>query len=844
MQPVYVLNIIMLYAAFGCMFLFVHRQHPARFSRLLAKSWLLEAFRACIVLMELEHPTGAVSHWHSLSDCLNLLATWWLLAGCADLAGVRLPARMGQLYLGVGVPVILALRYFAPAWLESGLGVTPARAVFLSVFLELVLIFASVSLARLGVFACLLKVWRETRLPGAMLAIVFSVPYIAFALAVPAQFYFGYYPDWIYLSWAGRVLGFSLGVVMLLFDRQLAAQRERERAYRRIVETSHDLIWSVDAQGRWTSVNQAVRGIYGYEPAEMLGRPFTDFVAPEQVAADRAAFENIKAGKPVFNFETIHRRKDGRPVNLSFNAVVLSDDTGTVLGATGTAQDITERKKAEDRARHLASFPELNPNPVLEFVADGTMAYRNPAADAMAAKMGQERVEQLLPPDTPGIVNQCLATGQPRLRLVTTHGKTTLSWSFYPIVSQRVVHCYIGDITERTHLEEQLRQAQKMEAIGQLAGGVAHDFNNLLTAIIGHLGLLQADRRLPPDVAEPLAEISHAADRAAKLTTQLLAFSRLQVINIRPLDLNEVVTHLARMLRRLLGEDIAMHLDLAPERLFLNGDSSMIDQVVINLAVNARDAMPGGGTLHLSTAGEIRAAPREANPTGEARAGSFVRLTIRDTGTGIPPEILPRIFDPFFTTKEVGKGTGLGLATVFGIVQQHQGWIEVESEPGRGTTFRLYLPRMAAPAEQPVAARPAAADRGQGEVILLVEDEASVREMAARALKNKGYRVLAAASGQAALELWGAHRHETALLFTDLIMPGGLTGLQLSRRLLAEKPGLRVIFTSGYSREIAGKELVMDDSVNYLAKPYELEELFRSVRRALDGPPTRHPFVA
>ncbi len=836
MQAVIVQVIIMLHAAFGCMFLFMNRRHPARFTRLMAQSWLLEGFRACIVYAELDN-TGGFSHWHSLSDCLNVVATWWLLAGCADLAGVKLPPRLGHYCLGIGIPVILALRYVAPALLEVA-GYTPQRAEFSSILVELIFIFTAVAVARFAIFWWLLGIWRKTRLPGALLAILFGVPYIVLAVAIPFQFYFGYFPEWIYLTWAGRVLGFSLGLLMLLFDRQLAVQRERERANRRIVETSHDLIWSVDASGRWTSVNQATRSIYGYEPEDILGRPFTDFVAPERVAADRAAFEQIIAGKNLFNFETIHRRKDGTAVNLSFNAVVLSDERGRLLGVTGTAQDITERKKAEQQVRHLANFPELNPNPVLEFAADGAVAYQNPAAHAMVRRLGQHHLEQLLPPEAAAIVRNCLATGQPRLRLVTAHGRNTLSWSFYPIVTQQVVHCYIGDITERTLLEGQLRQSQKMEAVGQLAGGVAHDFNNLLTAIIGHLGLLQSGPALPAEAQDSLTEIGKAAGRATNLTNQLLAFSRLQVSSIRPLDLNEVVTNLGKMLRRLLGEDIAMHLDLAPGQLVFNGDAGMMEQVVLNLVVNARDAMPAGGSLRIATCSERRPGREAPAP---AEISSWLCLSVSDTGTGIPPEVLPKIFEPFFTTKEVGKGTGLGLATVFGIVQQHHGWIDVESKPGLGTTFRIFLPQQHGALTDPSGQEAPAPALGHGEVILLVEDEPAVREVGVKVLGRQGYKVLSAENGRMALDLWSVHRSEVALLLTDMVMPGGVSGLELARRLQAEKPSLRVIYTSGYNREIAGDEEAMRQGMNYLAKPYEIDRLFLLVREVLDAPAASAP---
>jgi CheY-like chemotaxis protein len=298
------------------------------------------------------------------------------------------------------------------------------------------------------------------------------------------------------------------------------------------------------------------------------------------------------------------------------------------------------------------------------------------------------------------------------------------------------------------------------------------------------------------------------------------------------------------MLRRILGEHVIMQLDFAPEQLTFQGDAGLMEQVLVNLAVNARDAMPEGGTLKITTRTATTPPPSTNDRPGPQAPGTYVRLSVSDTGTGIPPEIRSKIFEPFFTTKEVGKGTGLGLATVFGIVQQHRGWIELETEPGRGTTFHVFLPRLAArPAIAPEA-EPAFVPRGRNELVLLVEDEAAVREMGAHALRRQGYRVMAAANGPAALELWARHHAEVSLLLTDMIMPEGVSGQQLARRMLGEKPALKVIYTTGYNAEIAGKELKLMDGINYLAKPYELDRLFRTVRAALDGTesPSRAPF--
>jgi PAS domain S-box-containing protein len=390
------------------------------------------------------------------------------------------------------------------------------------------------------------------------------------------------------------------------------------------------------------------------------------------------------------------------------------------------------------------------------------------------------------------------------------------------------------DVTAQKKLEEQLRQSQKMEAIGQLAGGVAHDFNNILTVIHGHASLLLSAGTLTGTSVRSAQQIGQAAERAAGLTRQLLTFSRRQVIQPRALDLNEVVSNMTRMLGRLLGEDVALQLRYSTRPAWVKADASMMEQVLLNLAVNARDAMPKGGKLTVEIgAAEFR--PGQVLRHPDARAGEFVCLSATDTGSGIGTEILPRIFEPFFTTKEVGKGTGLGLATVYGIVKQHDGWIEVETEVGNGSTFRVFLPASARPAglgEEPGAESPV---RGGKETILVVEDEPPVRELVCSLLAARGYNILQAESGPKALELWKSARERIDLVLTDLVMPDRMNGRELAEKLWAEQPKLKVIFTSGYSADVVGKDFVLHDGLNYLQKPYHPTKLAKAVRECLDG---------
>jgi len=393
---------------------------------------------------------------------------------------------------------------------------------------------------------------------------------------------------------------------------------------------------------------------------------------------------------------------------------------------------------------------------------------------------------------------------------------------------------FVEDVTEPHRLQEQLRQAQKMEAVGQLAGGVAHDFNNILGVILMQAELAEMVGGTPEKVREGLVEIRAAAERAANLTRQLLLFSRQQVMQQQQVDLNEVVTDLASMLRRVIREDVTLELHLHSGSLLTYADAGMLGQLLMNLAVNARDAMPAGGRLVIETAEKMVDADETAlNP--DALPGRYVWLSVSDTGGGIPPEILPRIFEPFFTTKEVGKGTGLGLATVFGVVKQHRGWLKVYSEVGKGTNFQIFLPAMEAPGKALAQAAVKARPRGGSETILVAEDNALLRMVTRAALGQAGYEVLEAADGVEAERIWSEHQGRIALLWTDLVMPGGLNGRELAARLQKQKPGLKVIFTSGYSAEIAGRELKLGASQVFLQKPCSREQLLEAVRNCLDS---------
>jgi two-component system, cell cycle sensor histidine kinase and response regulator CckA len=513
-------------------------------------------------------------------------------------------------------------------------------------------------------------------------------------------------------------------------------------------------------------------------------------------------------------------------------------------------QELMERRRIEKALRDSEErYRELVENArdvILTLAPDRTIQSANSSFLALSgwdrARCLNQDITVLIHPDdlpsTAAIFQGVLTGGKPptfevRLREKGGHF-IPFEFTVTPQVSAGRIVGIMGigrDVSERKSLEGQLRHAQKMESIGQLAGGVAHDFNNLLTVIQGHTDLVNASPSLPEAITESLDEIASAARRAAGLTRQLLTFSRRQVIEPRNFDLNETVSSTSKMLKRLLGENIEFRFEPASRPALVHADTGMMEQVLMNLAVNSRDAMPRGGSLTVRVGFET-VKESDERKLSDATPGRYVCLTVSDTGTGIAPEHLQKVFEPFFTTKEEGKGTGLGLATVFGIVRQHRGWVAVESEVNRGTTFRVCLPTLTAEARPAEEKKPAEALKGGTETILVVEDEAPLLRVVKAALERFGYRVVVSESAVAALRIWHEMKTDIDLVLTDIVMPEGMTGQELATILRAESPGLPIILTTGYTDRIINNG--GDPSLYVLRKPYDLQKLLRLCRESLD----------
>ena len=655
------------------------------------------------------------------------------------------------------------------------------------------------------------------------------------------------------------------GKTPVLLSKAQEALSQSEERYRRIVETTNEGILTIDRYRLITFVNARFVAMIGYSAAEMLGRPLVQFFpgTTEAVAAHQRRVEHSRQGEFEEN-EVEFVRRDGSVLFTVLNSSPIRDAAGDYAGTLAMMTDKTRRKQGEEalrqsladlveqdaRFRQLAGairevFFLVDPqvtkiyyvSPAYEeiFGQSSTTLYANPRAwGDLVHPDDRARVFGVIAP------HGTMVPFDVEFRITRPDGSDrSIRARGFPIYDEAgALYRFAGvadDITERTTLEAQVRQAGKMDAIGRLASGVAHDFNNLLTVILGFTELVTADVDIATQHGKDLGEIIKAAQRAAGLTKQLLAFSRQQVLRAAPVDVNGLITDMTGMLARLIGENIQIELALESDVPLATADRGQLEQVVMNLVVNARDAMPDGGTLTIETSH----VDLENSSFHEETVvhGSYVMLAITDTGVGMTRDVQRRLFEPFFTTKETGKGTGLGLSTTYGIVKQSKGYIWVYSELDRGTTFKVYLPRASreVPVELtvPVLRAPA---KTAAETVLLVEDEAGVRKLSKRILESAGYRVLEAANGGEAEQLFVEHAGRIDLLVTDVVMPG-IGGPELLRRLRDRTPTLRVLYMSGYTEQSAARIAGIDRGQPFVQKPFRAAELVRHVRDALDRQP-------
>jgi two-component system cell cycle sensor histidine kinase/response regulator CckA len=635
----------------------------------------------------------------------------------------------------------------------------------------------------------------------------------------------------------------------LLLTRAQETLRQSEERYRRIVETTHEGIATLDPKGRITFVNRRLTEMFQYPEQKMHGKLLSYFMAagPEAgTAVPAVANEN----QEILEQRVRYLRKDGSELWVLLRMSPIRDADGRFIGALAMLMDKTHSivaeealRKSEEQYRQIVETTsdgiiKINTHRKIEFVNRrfAEMLGYEPAAmiqrsvfefmSAAAKRTAESSMKRRKAGETKA-VNTTFRHQNGRDIAVNLAGSVILDEAGRYIGYLAAVR----DITEQNKLEEQLRQSQKMDAVGQLAGGMAHDFNNLLTVINGYSEL--AITQLQPDnpLQNAMEQIKKAGTRAAALTRQLLAFSRKQILMPTVVDLNELISELEKMLQRLIGEDVLLRTKLAPDTGSIKADRGQIEQVVMNLVINARDAMPSGGELTLETHNVDLTEDFSRQHLGVS-PGAYVMLAVSDTGVGMSAETKARIFEPFFTTKEAGKGTGLGLSTVYGILQQSGGSIWVYTELGRGTTFKVYLPHFA---DDSLRSRPTNAPRGgkQGtETILLTEDDEMVRTLATKVLTGYGYQVLTAANGREAISIVEHHSHPIHLLITDVVMPG-MHGRDLADRLTALRPELRVLFMSGYTDRAIVHEQFLDEKT-FIQKPFSPQRLASKIREILD----------
>jgi two-component system cell cycle sensor histidine kinase/response regulator CckA len=628
------------------------------------------------------------------------------------------------------------------------------------------------------------------------------------------------------------------------------AQEVDLRRLAAIVESSDDAIVATTLHGIITDWNPGAERMLGFQRGEMIGQPISRILPPDRLGEPSRSLQRLIAGDQVDRHETVRVGKDGEQIHVSMAISPLRDTQGKVIGDSAIFRDISERRRMEDALRRseagLRSLVDNAPYGILRTKPDGRIVQANPAMVRMLGYGSEQDMLALnMAKDVYRRPEQRAEATAWTSKQESVHG-VELEWkrkdgSMFAVrcdthvVMDRegyleFLETFVEDVTERREMEVQLRQGQKMEAVGRLAGGIAHDFNNLLGVISGYAELASEQIDPASEVCNSVVQIRKAADRASSLTGQLLAFSRQQVLETKVLNLNIIVEDMIKMLTRLLGEDVELHVSLDPALGAVKADQGQIEQVIMNLAVNARDAMPGGGDLAIQT-GRVRFDSEMALKHPPMIPGDYVLLSVSDTGTGMDKQTQVHIFEPFFTTKERGRGTGLGLATVYGFVKQIGGYVWVESEPGVGSTFAIYLPATceAAPQVVPVTAV-AASGRGAG-TVLLVEDEESLRTLTRSILEQNGYAVLEACNGAEAMEIARENSGPIHLLLTDMVMPG-MNGRAVAGKVRQLFPEIRVAYMSGYTGFSAREAASLDAVI--IAKPFTRNILLQKLNEALE----------
>ena len=654
---------------------------------------------------------------------------------------------------------------------------------------------------------------------------------------------------------------------------------ESENRFVQLAEQSRTIVWETDSQGLYTHVSPAGEPVLGYRPDELVGKKHFYDLHPEEgrAALKQTAFRMFERKEPFVNLVNAATTKDGRTLWLLTNGIPLLNADGTLRGYRGSDVDITARKHSEEQVRALLAESNQSRQALLGILEDQTRAEADrrrlataieQSAESIVVTDAQARIQYVNPAfvavtgysreealgQNPRILQSgqqdaafyramwaTLASGKTWQGRVVNRRKDGTLYTEDALISPvtdaagQIIN-YVAvkrDVTEELRLSAQLNQIQKMDSIGRLAGGVAHDFNNMLTVILGHSEMTLLRKDLDPPLRTSLEEVHRAALDSAAIVRQLQAFARKQTIAPRIIDLNSTIGGALQMLQRIVGEDIELAWRPADALWPVKVDPAQIDQILVNLCANARDAISGVGQIGIETDNTVLADDFCASHPG-ALPGKYARVTVRDTGGGMDPETLSHVFEPFYTTKDPGKGTGLGLPMVYGVVKQNDGYIDVASAKGHGTVVQIYLPRHGDQATDPPPAAPLIPPAADRHTILLVEDEPAILAMTAEVLNNLGYVVRAAHSPVEAIRLAKEHPGEIHLLLTDVVMPG-MNGRDLARTLQGLRPGLRTLFMSGYTADVIAHNGLLDEGLRFIHKPFTKIALAAKIREALDG---------